>query len=118
MIKKTFETVLLGTSCLVAASTGLLTLVGGYGTVLSQSVVLSSWGVVARVTSSHFADGHRGAVWGVAVLINALLFLAPASVIYGLTRRTKRRIGVGLLLLWSLFYLACLFWLFPASDGP
>lgn len=118
MMKKTLETVLLGTAGLVAGSTGLLALVGGYGTILSQVILLSSWGVVARVTSSHFADGHHGAVWGVAALINALLFLVPASVVYGSTRRTKRRIGVALLLLWSLFYLACLCWLFPASDGP
>ena len=118
MMRATPKTVLMGTTGAVAASTGLLALVSGYGTFLYQVVALASWEVVARATSSRFADQHDGAVWGTAVLINGLLFSVPALLIYALTRRKRRRLGVGLLLLWCLFYLASLFWLFPASDGP
>lgn len=118
MVRATPKAVLVGTTGAVAASTGFLALVSGYGTVLYQVVVLGSWGLVARVTSSRFADQHDGTVWSVAVLINGLLFFVPALLIYAGTRRKRRRLGVGLLLLWCLFYVASLFWLFPASDGP
>lgn len=110
--------VLTGTTGAVAASTALLSLATGYGTLLSQAVVLGSWGVVARLVSSGFADQHDGIVWGVVALINSLLFLTPALAIYAVTRRKQPRLGAGLLLGWCLFYLASLFWLFPAGDGP
>lgn len=90
----------------------------GYGTLLAQAVVLWSWGVVARLASSRFADQHDLTVWGVAALVNSLLFFVPALVIYAVTRRKRPRLGVGLLLGWCLFCLASLFWLFPAADGP
>lgn len=117
-MRATAKHVLAGTTGAVAASTGLLPLVSGYGTVLAQAVVLGSWSVVARLASSRFADQHDGAVWTVAGLINGLLFFVPASLIYIFTRKRRPRLGIGLLLLWCLFYLASLFYLFPASDGP
>jgi hypothetical protein len=117
-MQATPRNVLAVTTGAVAASTALLPSVTGYGTLLSQAVVLGSWGVVARLVSSRFADQHDGAVWGVAVLVNGLLFFVPALVIYALTHRKRRRLGVGLLLGWCLLYLASLFWLFPAADGP
>lgn len=110
--------VLAGTTGAVVASTALLTSVTGYGTLLSQAVLLGSWSVVARLVSSRFADQHDGTVWGVAALVNSLLFFVPALVIYAVTRRKRPRLGVGLLLGWCLFYLASLFWLLPAGDGP
>ena len=116
-MRTTSRNVLVATTSAVAASTALLPSVGGPGTLLSQTVVLGSWGVVARLVSSRFADQHDGAVWGVAVLTHTLFFLLPALIIFAVTHRERRRLGVGLILGWGLLYLASLFWLFPAADG-
>lgn len=117
-MRDTPRNVLVVTTSAVAASTALLPSMSGHRTLLSQAVVLGSWGVVAWLVSSRFADQHDGAVWGIAVLINALLFLVPALVIYSVARRERRRLGVSLILGWGLLYLAALFWLFGATDGP
>lgn len=117
-MRATPKNTLVMTTGAVAASTALLTQVSGYGTVLSQAVVLVGWQVVASFASSQVADQNHVAVWVVAVLINALLYFVPASVVSVLTGEKRARLGVGLLLLWCLFYLALLFVLFPASDGP
>ena len=110
--------VLLTCSALVAASTLLLPAVGGYGTILFQIVVLNAWDLVARVTSERYADLHHTPMWGMALLLNLLLFLVPACAYYRLCRRrwpTACAIGLAC---WCAFYLSALFFLFPATDGP
>ena len=102
----------------VAGSTAALPWVGGYGTVLFQVVVLGAWSVVARTTSQRYADLHHAPVWMVALLLNVLLFAIPATLIWALTRVRWRRASVYIPLSWCAFYLASLFVLFPASDGP
>ena len=92
-------------------------MVSGYGTNLGQGVALGSWAIVAQATSSAFADQHDGVVWAVAALLNGLLFFVPGWLIYAAARRRRPRLGAGLLVAWCLFYLASLFWLFPALDG-
>lgn len=110
--------VFLAGSAAVVASTFALPSVTGYGTNLSQVVVLGAWGLVALVTSGEFADNHHTIVWPLAGLINVLLFSIPAAVAYVLLRNRKSRECIAVLILWLAFYLANLFVLFPATDGP
>jgi hypothetical protein len=110
--------ILLGATGAVAASTAFLAGVTGYGTFLGQLVVLGAWGLVAAVTSGTYADYHSPIVWSVAFVLNLVFFLAPAWLIW---RKGRIRWPVGssiAILAWCTFYLASLFWLFPATDGP
>lgn len=117
-MRATPKQVLIGATVAVIISTAFLPLVPGYGTDLGQGVELGSWTLVAHAVSSVFADQHHGVVWAVAALLNGLLFFVPGWAIYAATRRRRPGLGAGLLLVWCLFYLASLFWLFPALDGP
>ena len=107
------------TSGLVAmASTAGLVAVRGYGTVLFQIVVLGAWSIVANLTSGSFADQHKGIVWIVALLLNALGFAIVGVPLWLITRNRFPRSGPVLILCWTALYLAMLFVLFPATDGP
>ena len=110
--------VLLATAGLIGASTAAPPSVTGYGTILFQIVALGAWGIVAALSSGLYADTHHPVVWSVALVLNLLLFLIPAAVIW-LTARKRWPVGCSVAILaWSVFYLASLFWLFPATDGP
>jgi hypothetical protein len=103
----------------VAASTIALPWIGGYGTVLFQVVVLYAWALVAKATTSQqFADLHHAPLWCVALILNVALFAIPAVLIWALTRVRWPRASTYLILCWCAFYLASLFILFPATDGP
>lgn len=65
----------------VALSTLILPSVKGYGTVLFQTVVLGAWGILAATTSDQYADPHHAQVWTLALVLNVLMFLIPASLI-------------------------------------
>ena len=101
----------------VAASTALLAWVGGYGTVLYQVVTLGSWAILSAATSDQYADSHHGALWTIALIVNLLIFLAPATLLWLTTRRRWPAVSAALLVAWCIFYLLCLFLLFPAPDG-
>ena len=107
-----FTTLLVTTSCF------FLPLVGGYGTVLYQYVTLYGWKIVASTASAQFADTHRTTVWTVAGLLTVLTFLVPATAICSLSRNRRENIGSVALIAWCVLYVASLFALFPASDGP
>jgi len=103
---------------MIAASTAAFPSITGYGTNLFQAVALNAWVIVAAITSGLYADTHHPIVWSVALMLNLLLFLIPAA---GVWLVAKKRWPVACsvaILSWSLFYLASLFWLFPATDGP
>jgi hypothetical protein len=102
---------------IVAASTAGLPSVTGYGTNLFQIVVFTSWGILARVTSGSFADTHHFVLWPIVCLLNVFLFLVPEFVIWLVTRRHWLLFS-GATLMWCAFWIASLFWLFPATDGP
>lgn len=102
----------------VAASTALLPSIGGYGTTLFQVVVLGAWGILAAVTSGQYADVHHGPVWAIALLLNLVLFVVPAVLLWLVSRRRWPVACAALLIAWCLFYLLSLFLLFPATDGP
>jgi len=101
----------------IGAASLFLPLVRGYGTILFQFVVLGAWGIVASVSSGTFADQHHEIVWPIAVLVNVVLFLLPVLPVWLIGRRKPNAASI-LLLLWCSFYLAALFVLFPAADGP
>jgi hypothetical protein len=110
--------VLVGGAAVVAASTAALPWTTGYGTVLYLNVVLSGWGIVAAITSGEYADTHHGPVWFAVLLVNLAAFLIPSLAIFYLTRRRWPRGSAAGLCAWTVFYLMCLFVLFPATDGP
>ena len=102
----------------VAASTAFLPFLTGYGTNLGQVVGLRAWSIVSAVTSPLFADLHHFPVWSVAAVINVALFAVPAFAIVRLSRGRRPVVGIALVAAWLVHYLACLFFLFPATDGP
>jgi hypothetical protein len=106
--------------CLVAValSTFVLPYITGYGTQLFQVVVLGAWGILAAITSDAHADLHRTEVWTIALLLNALFFVIPATPIALVTRRRWPVRGAVAIAVWCVVYLSCLFILFPATDGP
>ena len=105
-----------------AAASGLATVgmpfISGYGTVLAQVVGLSAWSLVASVWSGEFADQHHQFVWPIAAALNVVLFCVLALPAYFVMRRRAPGIFTLFIALWSIFYLGCLFVLFPATDGP
>jgi hypothetical protein len=103
---------------LVGASTAILPTVGGYGTILFQVVALGAWGIVAAVTSGLYADTHHPVVWSVAFFLNVVLFIVPAGIIWLAGRRRWPVGSSAVISAWCAFYLASLFLLFPATDGP
>ena len=109
---------LMASLTVVAASTAALPWIYGYGTVLFQVVVLGAWSILARATSQVYADRHHGPMWAIALIVNVLLFAIPATVIWALSRNRWPRFSTYLLLGWAMFYLASLFVLFPATEGP
>ena len=118
MTKFTPKTTLFSTTAIVGLSTALLPSVTGYGTILFQIVVLNAWGIVARNTSGKFADQHHAPVWVVALILNLILYLIPATGIWLGLRNRKSLLCMIAIAGWCLFYLSCLFVLFPATDGP
>ncbi|MGH9645093.1 MAG: hypothetical protein ACRD3Q_22035, partial [Terriglobales bacterium] len=102
----------------VAASTVALPWIHGYGTLLFQIVVLGAWELLSKMTSQFYADRHHAPLWMIALVLNALLFAIPSTLIWALTRATWPRLSVYALMGWFIFYLASLFVLFPATDGP
>ena len=107
------------TSGLIAiASTAGLVAVRGWGTVLFQIVVLGAWSIVAHFTSGLFADQHHGIVWIVALLLNTLGFAIVGVPLWLISRNRLPKSGPVLIICWTVLYLAMLFVLFPATDGP
>jgi hypothetical protein len=103
---------------LAAASTCAFPFVTGYGTILSQIVVLGAWSLVASATSGTFADHHHGPVWAVALALNLIAYGVPLAALRFCTNRARTEVRLGTTLAWTAFYIAALFVLFPATDGP
>ena len=118
MSPETPKRFLVGSAALVGASTALLPSITGYGTQLFQFVVLGAWLILALLSSGTFADRNHPWVWFLALIINLVLFLIPALAVFLPTRKRSPVLAVWGLLIWLGFYLAALFFLFPATDGP
>jgi hypothetical protein len=65
-----------------------------------------------------FADQHHGVLWTVAFLLNIVCFALVAVPLWLLTRKRLPKWGTFLVICWTVFYVAMLFILFPATDGP
>lgn len=102
----------------VAVSAAALPYVTGYATQLYQLVVLGAWGLLAAATSGSFADHNHALLWPIAGLVNVFVFSLVAVPTYFALRNRAPRVGIVFLLGWLAFYLCCLFFLFPATDGP
>ena len=110
--------VLLITGGLVAASTAALPLVAGFGTNLFQIVFFLGFGIVQALTSFDYADTHHAVAWCGAVIPNLTFYSLPAFGIWKASSKRSPTWRPAAILAWCLFYLASLFWLFPAADGP
>ncbi len=89
----------------------------GYGTVLAQVVGLGAWALLASISSGVFADQHHEVLWPIAGALNIVLFSLVAVPVYIAIRRRAPGAFVLFVTLWALFYIGCLFFLFPATDG-
>jgi hypothetical protein len=103
---------------LVVSGTFAFPYVTGYGTQLFQVIVLGAWSVVARAASGAFADQNHLAVWSLAGFFNVVGFSIPALIPYSIFRRRAPVLISFALISWLIFYMGCLFILFPATDGP
>jgi hypothetical protein len=110
--------VLIAATCMVGASTAPLLNIAGYGTVLSQIIVLGAWWMVIAITPGLYADTHHSVLLPVALVLNLILYLIPATVMWLSTRKRWPSWCSLAIVVWLAFYLASLFWLFPATDGP
>jgi hypothetical protein len=117
MTSRPSKTLLVATG-VVAASAIVFPKVRGYGTGLFQLVVLVAWRIVATITSDRYADSHHAPLWPVAWALNLLLFLLPAALLWALARKRWPILCTLATITWCAFYMASLFWLFPATDGP
>jgi len=104
--------------CIVAATALVFPNVTGYGTILYQIVVLGAWRILASFGSGAFADTHHQVVWLLAGAINLIIFLVPEVTIWFAARKRWPGIFSIATCAWCGFYLLCLFFLFPATDGP
>jgi hypothetical protein len=110
--------ILLATACVVGASTVVFPNVTGYGTILFQIIALGAWALVATITSGLYADTHHPVVWCVALVLNLIAYLTPAAGIW-LAFRKRWPTSCSIAIFgWCALFLASLFWLFPATDGP
>jgi hypothetical protein len=103
---------------IAALSTVGMPYIEGYGTVLAQVVGLGAWALVAAASSGIFADQHHQFIWPIAASLNVILYSVVATPVYFLLRRRAPKVLLVFLLLWLTFYVACLYVLFPATDGP
>lgn len=115
---KSADKAIITSGLIAAASTAGLDAVRGYGTVLFQVVVLWAWSIVEDFTSGSFADQHHGIVWIVALLLNTLGFAIVGVPLWLISRDRLPKSGPVLIICWTVLYLAMLFVLFPATDGP
>ena len=106
------------TSIVVAASTAALPNVRGYGTVTFQMVVFTAWMLLERATSGDYAAQHDGVRWIITTVVNVVAFWALAVPVWIVLRTRSRFVAATALVAVCAFYLAALFWLVPATDGP
>jgi hypothetical protein len=114
---KPIDKVLAGSGAVVALTTAALPYFG-YGTILYADIVLFAWGIVAQLSSGQFADQHHSAIWPVALVLNMLGFSIVAIPVWAICRNRRPRAGSIAIVCWLVLYVAMLFFLFPATDGP
>jgi hypothetical protein len=112
------DKVFLASTAVIALSTATFPHIRGYGTMLYEGVVLSGWSILARASSGLYADQHHGILWPLILLVNLFAFLMVATPIWAILRNRAPRFAALGTICWMIFYVAMLFVLFPATDGP
>src|SRR6266480_4061677 len=115
---KTATRVFFTSGVAVALTTVSFPYVTGYGTSLFQLVVLGAWSLIAHLSSGLFADHHHAILYLVALLLNLVGFSFVAVPLWLCFRNRATRFGSFAIVGWTVFYVAMLFFLFPATDGP
>ena len=115
---KTATRVFFTSGVAVALTTVSFPYVTGYGTSLFQLVVLGAYSLIAHLSSGLFAEHHDGIVYLVALLLNLVGFSFLAVPLWLCFRNRASRFGSFAIVGWTVFYVAMLFFLFPATDGP
>jgi hypothetical protein len=90
-----------------------LPIVKGYGTILFQIVTLYGWHSAQALTSPGFVRNHREFGWSFAAFAST-----PTFFIWLICRNRWLNVGRLVISIWCAFYIASLFFLFRATDGP
>jgi len=105
-------------SAIVMVSAAGFPSVRGYGTQLFQVVTFTASTLLASLTSDTYVDEHHGVLWIIAAVVNVLAFWILAVPLWALGRKRAQAAVLPALAVFCAFYVASLFWLFPATDGP
>lgn len=105
-------------TAVAAVSSVFLAVLGGYGTIHRQFVTLYGWSIAQAVSPAENAEPPLVLTMLFAGLLNVLVFLVPALIIWFVCRDKWPKVGRNLIVAWCVLFLATLFFLFPASDGP
>ena len=105
---------LLVPALLVAAGIPIIVSAHLHPTTLFVVLAYLGWGLVAVLTSAHFADQHLGRVLSAASVLSLLAFFVPAGLIWLATRSRLRSARIVVLCAWELAYLLLLYFAFPA----
>ncbi|MCI0355798.1 MAG: hypothetical protein L0099_12270, partial [Acidobacteria bacterium] len=93
-------------------------IVEGYGNILHVSAWYWSWGLVAQFLGGSFANEHKWVIDLITAFMHGLALLAAAQVTHYFLGRYSPRVRLaGLALVIGLF-LAFMFFLGRATDGP
>lgn len=104
---------------LVAAGIPIVVAAHLHPTTLFVLLAYLGWGVVALLTSAHFADEHLVRVLSAASVLSLLAFFVPVGLIWLATRSRLKVTRIVVLCLWELAYLALLYFAFPAlASAP
>ena len=110
--------ILLAVTLLVGLSTAAFPFVdaSGGGTNLFVIVGVFGFSVAGAMTSFQYADTHHALGWCCALVLNLFFFLIPAAGIWRAARHRSQAWCSVAIIGWCVFYLASLFWLFPAGT--
>lgn len=115
---KTADRVFLTSGAVVALTIASFPYITGYGTHLFQLVFFGAYSIIWHLSSGSFAEHHSGILHLVALLLNLVGFCFVAIPLWLLSRNRSARFGSFAIVGWTVFYVAMLFFLFPATDGP
>ena len=107
----------LSAALLVAGGVPLVFAAHLHPTVLFAVLAYLGWGVVAVLSSAHFADQHLVLVLSAAFILNLVIFFAPVGLIWLSTRSRPESTRTAMLCIWAFTYLALLYFAFPAPAS-
>ncbi len=87
-------------------------------TSLALVVILTAHSVLTVFLSEHFLQRNMWAVLLGSAAVNAMIFSAVVFPFWMILRKKKKTLCSLLMLTFLLVYIALLFFLFPATDGP